>query len=166
MLLLNSFPNKLWFLCVCRTSLLKTVGKRSNFSFSHNVFYPFGEHSAIVIKFDIVVCSLSVRKSLKFLVWKRVKIVNTLVMITVIMNSIKHQKFGHILLESTYRRQIEFGSIDDFFFLRVEKSGKRWKMLVIFSYSDAEPNRSVGSVENRRLLVQSPAQPIFFSEDW
>ena len=30
----------------------------SNFSFSHSVFYPFGELSAIFIKFEIVVCKL------------------------------------------------------------------------------------------------------------
>ena len=30
----------------------------SNFSFSHSVFYLFGELSAIFIKFDIVVCNL------------------------------------------------------------------------------------------------------------
>ena len=30
----------------------------SNFSFSHCVFYPFGELSAIFIKFEIVVCKL------------------------------------------------------------------------------------------------------------
>ena len=60
----NPFPNKPWFLCVCSSSLLKTlVGKKklfaiSNFSFSHSVFYPFGELSAIFIKFEIVVCKL------------------------------------------------------------------------------------------------------------
>ena len=30
----------------------------SNFSFSHSVFYPFGELCAISIKFEIVVCKL------------------------------------------------------------------------------------------------------------
>ena len=30
----------------------------SNFSFSHSVFYPFGELSTIFIKFEIVVCKL------------------------------------------------------------------------------------------------------------
>ena len=30
----------------------------SNFSFSHSVFYPFGELSAIFINFEIVVCKL------------------------------------------------------------------------------------------------------------
>ena len=45
---LNPFPNKPWFLRVCSTSLLKTVGEKekllvtSNFSFFHSVFYPSG----------------------------------------------------------------------------------------------------------------------------
>ena len=44
----------------------------SNFSFSHSVFYPFGELSAIFIKFEIVICkTLSVWKSLKFVILKR-----------------------------------------------------------------------------------------------
>ena len=52
------------FLGVCSTSLLKTLWKKekllvtSNFSISHSVFYPFGELSAIFIKFKIVVCKL------------------------------------------------------------------------------------------------------------
>ena len=62
--LLNPFPNKPWFLRVCITSLLKTLREKekllvtSNFSYSHSVFFPFGEHSAIFIKFEIVVCKL------------------------------------------------------------------------------------------------------------
>ena len=39
----NSFPN---------------MPLTSNFSFSHNVFCPFGELSAILNKFEIVVCKL------------------------------------------------------------------------------------------------------------
>ena len=39
----------------------------SNISFSHNVFYPSGELSAIFIEFEIVVCW----KSLKLFVWER-----------------------------------------------------------------------------------------------
>ena len=60
----NTFPNKPWFLRVCSTDLLKTVWEKekllvtSNFSFSHSVFYSFGELSAILIKFEIVVCKL------------------------------------------------------------------------------------------------------------
>ena len=61
----NPFPNKPWFLRVCRTSPLKTMWKKekllvtSNFSFSHSVFYPFGKLSVLFIKFEIVVCKLS-----------------------------------------------------------------------------------------------------------
>ena len=61
---LNPFPNKPWFLPVCRTSLLKTLWEKekllvtSNFSFSHSVFYPFGEHSVTVIKSKIFICTL------------------------------------------------------------------------------------------------------------
>ena len=60
----NPFPNKPWFLRVCSTSLLKTLWEKekllvtSNFSFSHSVFYPYGELSAIFIKLEIVVCKL------------------------------------------------------------------------------------------------------------
>ena len=45
-------------------SLLKTLWEKekllvmSNFSFSHSVFYPVGELSAILIKFKIVICLL------------------------------------------------------------------------------------------------------------
>ena len=52
------------FLCVCSTSLLKTLQEKekllvmSNFSFSHSVFYLFKELSAILIKFEIVVGKL------------------------------------------------------------------------------------------------------------
>ena len=59
---LNPFPNKPWFLRVCNRSHLKTLWEKEkllltwNFSFSHSVFYPFGELSAIFIKFEIVVC--------------------------------------------------------------------------------------------------------------
>ena len=61
---LNPFPNKLWFLHVCSTSLLKTLWEKekllvtSNFSFSHSVFSPFRELSAIFSKSEIVVCKL------------------------------------------------------------------------------------------------------------
>ena len=78
----NPFPHKPWFLRVCGTSLLKTLPKKekllvtSNFSFSRSVFYPFEELSSTFIKFEIVVYKLmlSVWKSLKFVVWKRVKL--------------------------------------------------------------------------------------------
>ena len=63
-LFLNPFPNKPWFLRVCSTSLLKTMWEKEkllmtcSFSFFHSVFYPFGELSAVFIKFKIVVCKL------------------------------------------------------------------------------------------------------------
>ena len=62
--ILNSFLNKPWFLRVCITILFKTLWEKeklpvtSNFSFSHSVFYPFGDHSTTFIKFKIVVCNL------------------------------------------------------------------------------------------------------------
>ena len=61
-LFLNPFPNKPWILHVCSTCLLKTLWEKekllvtSNFSFSHSVFYPLREVSAIFIKLIIVVC--------------------------------------------------------------------------------------------------------------
>ena len=61
---INPFPNKPLFLCVCSTSLLKTLWEKekllitSNFSISHNVFYPFEEPSSIFIKSEIVACKL------------------------------------------------------------------------------------------------------------
>ena len=64
MMVINPFPNKPWFLCVCSTRLLKTLLEKekllvtSNFSFFYSVFYPFGELSAIFIEFKIVVCRL------------------------------------------------------------------------------------------------------------
>ena len=61
---INLFPNKPWFLCLCSASLFKTLWEKekllitSNFSFSHSVFYLFGELSTIFNKFEIVVCQL------------------------------------------------------------------------------------------------------------
>ena len=62
---LNPFPNKPWILSVSSKCLLKTLLEQkkllvtSNFFFSHSVFYPFREPSALFIKFKIVVCKLS-----------------------------------------------------------------------------------------------------------
>ena len=62
--LINPFPNKPCFLCVCSKSLLKTLCEKeklfvtSNFSFSHSVFNPFGELSPIFMKLKIVVGEL------------------------------------------------------------------------------------------------------------
>ena len=61
---LKAFSNMPWFLRVCGTSLLKTKWEKekllvtSNFSFSHSVFCLFGEFSAIIVKFKIVVCKV------------------------------------------------------------------------------------------------------------
>ena len=48
----------------------------SSFSFSHNVFYPFGKRLAFFIKFETVSClqTLAVWKGVKFVVWERVKV--------------------------------------------------------------------------------------------
>ena len=60
----NLFQNKPWFLNVCDTSLLKTRWEKEkllvtyNLSFSHRVFYLFGELSAIFIKSEFVLCKL------------------------------------------------------------------------------------------------------------
>ena len=59
-----SQTSPVWFLRVCSTSLLKTLWEKkkllvmSNFFFSHSVFHPSLEISAIFIKFEIVVCKL------------------------------------------------------------------------------------------------------------
>ena len=69
------FPNKPWFLRIYSTILLKTQWEKekllvtSNFSF----LQCFEKLSAIFIKFEIVVCKLFEWKSLKFVVWERVK---------------------------------------------------------------------------------------------
>ena len=75
----NPFPNDLWFLRVGSASLLKTLWEKekllvtSNFSFSHSVFYLFGELSAIFFKYEIVVWKNIVWKGLKFIIWERAK---------------------------------------------------------------------------------------------
>ena len=61
-IIFNLSQNKPWFLtvCSCRTSLLKTLWEKeklllsSNFSFSHSIFYLFGELSSISVKYEIV----------------------------------------------------------------------------------------------------------------
>ena len=80
----NPCPNKPWFLHVCSRTLLKTVWEKekllltSNFSFSHHVFYPLGELSAILIKHKIVVCKMSWLGSLKFVILERVNIASVI----------------------------------------------------------------------------------------
>ena len=74
------FPREALFFCVFITSFLKTQWEKenllitSNFSFSHSVFYPFGELSAIFIVYEIVVCKLFQFGSLKFVVWEKVNV--------------------------------------------------------------------------------------------
>ena len=53
----NPFPNKPWFLRFRSTSLLKTQRGKGDIA-RNSVFFPFGELSAIFIKFEIVVCKL------------------------------------------------------------------------------------------------------------
>ena len=77
--IINPFQNKSWFSHVCSTSLLKTIWKEkklfvtSNFSFSHSVFYLLRR---TFWHFDQVsncrLQTLSVWKSLKFVIWKRI----------------------------------------------------------------------------------------------
>ena len=61
-----------WKHCGKRKKMLAT----SNFSFSHSVFYLFGELYTFFIKFEIVVCKLfqfgKICRLGKFIVWERV----------------------------------------------------------------------------------------------
>ena len=54
------------FLCVCKSSLLKTLLEKEKLLIPTVFFYPFGELSAVFIKIEIVVCCIRV-------VWERVK---------------------------------------------------------------------------------------------
>ena len=66
-----------YFLSVSSRSLLKTLWEkeklltRSNSSFTHSIFYLFGEPSAIFIKLEIIIYKLLVWKS-KICLWERV----------------------------------------------------------------------------------------------
>ena len=69
-----------WFVRVSNGSLLKTLQEKEkllvtrNFSFSHSVFYLFGNFSAIFIIFKKCrLQTISVWRSLKFVVLERVK---------------------------------------------------------------------------------------------
>ena len=63
-LILDPFPNKPWFLCICCTSLLKTLWEKekllvsSNFSFSSQCFLSVLRSFAFFIKLEFVVCKL------------------------------------------------------------------------------------------------------------
>ena len=79
---INPFPNKPWFLRVCRIGFLKTLQEKEkllvmrNFSFSQcflplsKTFCHFHQNSNCRLQ------TLSVWKSLKFVVWERVKTVS------------------------------------------------------------------------------------------
>ena len=68
---LNPFPNNPWYIRVCSSSLLKTPWEKekllamSNFSFSHGVFYPFGELPVILSNLKLLssVISFSLEES-------------------------------------------------------------------------------------------------------
>ena len=70
--------NKPFFLRVCSISLLKTLWEKEkmllmiNITFSYSFFYPFGKFSTIFINLKIIVCSLLLWKSIKFVVWERI----------------------------------------------------------------------------------------------
>ena len=79
---INTFPNKPWFLVSAVQAFGKHCGKKekllvtSNFSFSHRVFYSFGELSHTFIKLKIVSSanSFSLGGSK---IWERVNSFNT-----------------------------------------------------------------------------------------
>ena len=49
---------------------------KSNFSFSHSVFQPFCELTALRIKLKIVICLFfQLGESLEFVIWERVKLI-------------------------------------------------------------------------------------------
>ena len=77
---LKRFSNKPCFLQVSRTCLLKTLWEKekllvtSNFSFSHRVFYPFGELSAIFTNFKLSSAySFNLEESKICRLWERIK---------------------------------------------------------------------------------------------
>ena len=116
--LVNPFPNKLWLLRVCSTSLLQTLWEKekllvkSNFFFSHSVFYPFD----IFIKFEIVICKVFYWKSLKFVVWERIISVS-----------------NHIHVLYIFHRSYPQGSLERFFLcdegsLAAHEEKQLWKV--------------------------------------
>ena len=59
----NPFPNKQWILRVCSTHLFKTLWEKEKLIMM-SVFYPCGELSAILIKFEFFSCKpLSLKMS-------------------------------------------------------------------------------------------------------
>ena len=105
----NLFPNKPLFLCFYSTSHLETLWEKekllvmSNFSFSHFVFYCFGElfhffHKIQNCRLQI----LSVWKSLKFVIWERVNII-------MILTLSQTTNFELCQTERYCRRQFQLG---------------------------------------------------------
>ena len=114
---INPFPNKPWFLHVCSTSLLKTLWEKekllvkSSFSFSHSVFL----HVWILFCcfhqiWNCRLQTLSVWKSLKFVVWERVKLGRTRLInylyacILKVKMKIEHSK--QVLMQVAFTMQI------------------------------------------------------------
>ena len=100
---INPFPNKPWFLRVCRTSLLKTLREKekllvtSNFSFSHSVFNLF----AISSNLKLSSAKSFSWKSLTFVVWERVKqsqSTETIILISSTVSVCYFDKCGKITL--------------------------------------------------------------------
>ena len=72
---INPFPNKPWFLCVCSTCLLKTMWEKEKLLimllFPH-CFLPFWRTFCHFHQIQNCMQTLSVWKSLKFVVWEKV----------------------------------------------------------------------------------------------
>ena len=74
----NPFPSKPWFLCVCNTSLLKTLWEKkkmlvmSNFSFSQCFFYCLENFLSFSSKLKLSSAKTFSLEGLKFVVWERV----------------------------------------------------------------------------------------------
>ena len=79
MIFFNPFPNKPWFLCVCSTSLLKTlweIARNEQFLLFPQCFLPFSRTS---YHFHWIrnchLQTLLVWKNLKLVVWERIKMI-------------------------------------------------------------------------------------------
>ena len=78
-LFINPFPNKLWFLRVCSSSLLKTLWEKEKLQVTSTAPFPtvFSTHLENFLPFSLnlklLSANLLVWRSLKFFVWERVK---------------------------------------------------------------------------------------------
>ena len=76
----NPFPNKPWFLHVCRTSLMKTLLEKekllmtSKFSVSHSIFYPQKIENFLPLSSNLKLTHF-VLKSLRFVTLERFKLI-------------------------------------------------------------------------------------------